>query len=206
MSGKEFDELLKNYGLSNEKTARLLKCSLSSITKWKKLAEIPQHVEYHLMYLIHPESLKHFANFLGATSLDYPNNTELKEFVKRKIEIMYWNNIDYFAKHKYIETVYPYQNEEDYENEKFIVENCGVLHLTKATIKDFFEYPGVNVKTFYKIVNRENKMMLEKMKNGLFISFLIENDLITITEYTTMLSDIMQDFERLRPFETHVNF
>jgi DNA-binding XRE family transcriptional regulator len=198
MNGKEFSELLKKYNLTHQKAAKLLNCSRSSITKWIRLEEIPQGVEHHLASILYPENMECLVDFLRVTSLDSPNNTELKEFVRKKIEIIYWNNIDLEVKNKYLQLQYPYQETEDFHSDSFVKDVCGVIHFTKETIRRFLEFPGVNVRIFYKIVNDENKRILEQLKDNLFISLLIDNELITITEYTSLLLGVMDEFENLR--------
>ena len=199
MNGKEFSEILKKYNLTHEKAARLLNCSRSSITKWIRLEEIPRSVEHHIANILFPENIKRIVEFLGVTSLDSPNNAELKEFVMKKIEIAYWNNIDSVVKQKYLELQYPYQDAADYYDDKFISDELGTIHLTKETIVGFLEYPTTNIKLFYKIVNEENQRMLAQLKDNLFISLLIDNELLSVTEYTSMLLDVMKEFENLHP-------
>jgi len=199
MNGKEFSEILKKYNLTHEKAARLLNCSRSSITKWIRLEEIPRSVEHHIANILFPENIKRIVEFLGVTSLDSPNNAELKEFVMKKIEIAYWNNIDSVVKQKYLEQQYPYQDAEDYDDDKFISDECGVAHFTKETIISFLEYPTTNVKLFYKIVNEENQRILAQLKDDLFISLLIDNELLTVTDYTSMLVVLMKELDDLRP-------
>jgi len=199
MNGKEFSEILKKYNLTHEKAARLLNCSRSSITKWIRLEEIPRSVEHHIANILFPENIKRIVEFLGVTSIDSPNNAELKEFVMKKIEIAYWNNIDSVVKQKYLELQYPYQDAADYYDDKFISDELGTIHLTKETIVGFLEYPTTNIKLFYKIVNEENQRMLAQLKDNLFISLLIDNELLSVTEYTSMLLDVMKEFENLHP-------
>ena len=199
MNGKEFAQLLKKHDLTHEKAAHLLNCSRSSITKWIRLEVIPQSVEHHIASILFPENIKKIVEFLGVTSLDSPSNTELKEFVKKKIEIVYWNSIDCVVKQKYLELQYPYQDAEDYYDEKFISSELGTVHLTKESIRSFLEYPGINVKLFYKVVNEENQRMLAQLKDNLFVSLLIDNELLSVTDYTSMLVIVMKELDDLRP-------